>query len=103
MDNNSQNKSLKTFYFYEIMHYLDTATERTKELIEFKDECIRTMQTASGVDIYRVNNIKNIMDEIDSFLQDNFDNICNGNSQEQSIQFQYNQIKNKLNYIDRNL
>lgn len=103
LSNNASTQSLKTFYFYEVMHYLDTASEKTKELVEFKNECIRTLQTASGVDIYRVVNLKNIMREINMFLNNELNNICNGNPDKQAIQYQYNQIKDKLNYIEDNL
>ena len=34
LSNDDSNKSLKTFYFYEIMHYIDTACEKTKELVQ---------------------------------------------------------------------
>lgn len=103
LPNSASNQSLKTFYFHEIMHYLDTAYEKTKELVEFKTECIRTMQTASGVDIYRVVNLKNIMKEINTFLNNEFNNIYNTDPQKQAIQYQYNQIIGKINYIENNL
>lgn len=103
LSNNDLNKSLKTFYFYEIMHYLDTACEKTKELVQYKSECIRTIQTASGVDIFRVSNLLNIIKEIDIFLDVNFNTICAGNQQLQAIQHQHKQIKKKIEFIRINL
>ena len=99
LSNDDSNKSLKTFYFYEIMHYIDTACEKTKELVQYKSECIRTMQTASGVDIFRVSNLLNIIKEIDTFLDVNFNAICAGNPQLQAIEHQHKQIKKKIEFI----
>jgi len=103
LSNDASNKSLKTFYFYEIMHYLDTACEKTKELVQYKSECIRTTQTASGVDIFRVSNLLNIIKEIDTFLDNQFNTICNGNPQLSAIQHQHKQIKKKIEFIENNL
>ena len=103
LSNSDSNKSLKTFYFYEIMHYLDTACEKTKELVQYKSECIRTIQTASGVDVFRVSNLLNIIKEIDTFLDINFNAICTDNPQLQAIQHQHKQLKKKIEFIETNL
>lgn len=103
LSNSDSNKSLKTFYFYEIMHYLDTACEKTKELVQYKSECIRTIQTASGVDVFRVSNLLNIIKEIDTFLDINFNAICTDNPQLQAIQHQHKQLKKKIEFIENNL
>lgn len=99
----SSKKSLKTFYFYEIMHYLDTACEKTKELVQYKAECTRTTQTASGVDIFRVLNLLKMIKELDTFLDKNFDAICNNNPHLPDIQHQHTQIKRKIQLIDQQL
>lgn len=101
--NNSQNKNLRTFYYYEIMHYINAACEITVELIENKSQCIRTMQEATGVDIYRVLNIKDIMEEIVTFLDNEFTNICGGSSQESTINYQLEQVKKQIKYIKDNI
>lgn len=103
LPNISPNKSIKTFYFYEVMHYLNTACEKTRDLVQNKSECIRTINTASGVDIFRVSNLLNIIKEVDIFLDVNFKTICNGNPQLQAIQHQYEQIKKKIEFIENHL
>ena len=57
------------------------------------------MQTASGVDIFRVSNLLNIIKEIDTFLDVNFNAICAGNPQLQAIEHQHKQIKKKIEFI----
>lgn len=104
LQNNSSNQNLKIFYYYEVMHYLDTAAEKTEELLFYKEECIRTMRTALGVDIYRIRNLTNIMEEIQTFLDQEYHNICNNNVPEKdAIEYQYNQIKHKVNDIEDGL
>ena len=98
-----KNKSLLTFYFYEITHYLDTACDKTKELVKYKPECIRTSQTSTGVDIFRVINLKNMMYEIKQFLDDEFEYICKNDVHKSEISYQHTQIENKINYIINNL
>jgi len=98
-----KNKNYRTFYYYEIMHYLDTACDKTKELIENKDTCIRTLDTAVGVDIFRVVNIKYIMKEQDQFLEAQFNDICSADANKDSIIQQRSQIKEKINYISTHI
>ena len=43
------------------------------------------------------------MREIDSFLNKEFNIICNGDPQIQAIQYQYDQIKGKIDYIEDNI
>lgn len=103
LENHPESNNFRIFYYYEIMHYLDSACEKTKELVENKKDCIRTMDEALGVDIYRVINIKDIMLEIDSFLDNEFENVCGGNIQKEAIEYQRKQIKGKIEYIKKNI
>ena len=85
-------------------HYpIEENIEKTKELVQYKSECIRTIQTASGVDVFRVSNLLNIIKEIDTFLDINFNAICTDNPQLQAIQHQHKQLKKKIEFIENNL
>lgn len=91
--------NLMTFYFYEIMHYLDTACSKTKDLVDNKKQCIKTMDIAQGVDIYRVENIILIMDDINNFIKKYINFICVNNPEEKHLRNQHDLIKNKLECI----
>ena len=98
-----ENKTLKVFYYYEIMHYLDVACIKTKRLVEYKESCIRTIDKAIGVDIFRVVNIEKMMQELDVFLVEEFSNICDDENQIKAVQYQQKAIKKKIEYIKNNI
>lgn len=95
----SASKTLRTFYYYEILHYIDVACDKTQDLINYKQYCIRTMDKAVGVDLFRVINIKNMIQELNAFLQQKFNEICYENSQKEAIEYQYNETNKKINFI----
>ena len=99
LENIPSNKTLKIFYYYEIMHYLDVSCEKTEDLIKHKENCIRTMDEAIGVDIFRVVNIKSMMEELDGFLEGEFNNLCVDEHQKVAIQYQREQLKTKIGHI----
>lgn len=103
LDNNESNKNFKIFYYYEIMHYLATACEKTTDLVNNKENCIRTLSEAEGVDVFRVINIINIMQELDQFLDDNFGLLNDHNVQKDAVSYQHNQIKTMIRYIADNV
>lgn len=75
---NSQNTNdnLKTFYFYEIIHYLETACIITRNLCLYKDEYIKLNdKIATGVEIYRIHNMVNLIDELLRFANNQKDII----------------------------
>lgn len=81
------------------MHYLDVSCEKTEDLIKHKENCIRTMDEAIGVDIFRVVNIKSMMEELDGFLEGEFNNLCVDEHQKVAIQYQREQLKTKIGHI----
>lgn len=97
------NKSLKVFYYFEIMHYLMTACEKTKALVKNKEKCIKTLDESEGVDTFRVINILNIMQELDDFLDNNLEIIQDYNDQEEAIKYQHQQIKSLIQSINDNI
>lgn len=99
LTNNAENKNLRTFYYYEVLHYLSTACKKTVDLVENKEKCVRTSQKAKGVDEYRIINIKDIMEEIRDFLQSEFANICGGTIFEEDIKYQFEQITKEIEYV----
>lgn len=103
LPNNSEYKTLRTFYYYEILHYIDVACDKTQDLINYKQYCIRTTDKAVGVDLFRVINIKNMIQELNTFLQQKFDEICYDNSQTEAIMYQYNETKKKIEFIAKEI
>lgn len=97
---NEENRNLKTMYYYEILHYLDTACEKTLELVKNKNDCIRTLDKALGVDIFRVINLLNIAKELEIFLDKNSNYIFINNNQKEAINFQINSLKEKIRNIE---
>lgn len=88
-----KDNNLKAFYLFETMHYLGTACEKTKELIKNQQKCIRTLDEAEGVDIFRVKNIISIMQELDRFLDDNLNTLDDYTDQKEAIDYQHERIK----------
>ena len=99
----NENKNLRIFYYYEILHYLDTACDKTEALVKNKSDCIRTMNEATGVDIFRVINIKNMMIELDQFLDDKCSIIGDDPSQNEAVNYQHAEVKRKINNINSNI
>lgn len=92
-------KDIKAFYLFEIMHYLGVASDKTKALVESSNLCIRTMNHAEGVDIFRAINILNIMNELDTFLDENLSKIDGYENQQDAINYQHKTIKEILELI----
>lgn len=103
IDDISENQNLRIFCYYEIMHYLDAACDKTLSVLENKNECVRTSDKATGVDIFRIINLKNMMDELRGFLDSHLEDICNKNNQSDSIKYQYGRIKKKMEDIQDKL
>ena len=97
------NKNLKVFCYFEIMHYLMTACEKTKTLVKNKEKCIKTLDESEGVDTFRIINILNIMQELDDFLDNNLEIIQDYNDQEEAIKYQHQQIKSLIQSINDNI
>lgn len=94
-----KNKSLKIFYYYEILHYLDVACDKTECLLEHKKDCVRTMDEATGVDIFRVINIKNMMIELDVFLDNEYDTVDDEGLEKEAVTYQHDEVKKKIEKI----
>lgn len=67
LSNLDKNADLKIFYFYEVIHYLETACIITRNLCMYKDEYIKLSDTAGGVEIYRIHNMMNLINELLGF------------------------------------
>ncbi|MCM1295245.1 MAG: hypothetical protein NC311_06860 [Muribaculaceae bacterium] len=101
--NIEEDKNLKAFYLFEIMHYLGTACEKTKNLVGNKEKCIRTLNESEGVDIFRVKNIIEIMQELYIFLDSNLSMLNDYTDQKETIEYQHGIVKSLLNKINDNL
>lgn len=101
--NLEEDRNLKAFYLFEIMHYLGTACEKTKDLVSNKQQCIRTLAESEGVDVFRVENIIKIMQEMDEFLDRNLVVLYDYEEQKEAIEFQHNLIKRLIEKIKENM
>lgn len=90
------NQNMQIFYFYEVMHYLETACQKTNKIIEQDDEIVRTGVKGIGIDLYRIANIKNLMNELYCFLNSEKNLISINNPDKESI-------NNKLHYLKKEL
>lgn len=70
---NIEEPDLKKMYLFEIIHYLDSASEITNKLCE-DNRNIKTLQNVHGVDFYRIRNIKSIMIDLHSFIKSSIEN-----------------------------
>lgn len=98
-----ENQNLKVFYYYEIMHYMDVACDKTRDLVKHKKDCIRTMNEAIGVDIFRVINIKNIMEEMIAFLNEKYIIVCDQDNQKEAVEYQLAQLETKIETIKKGI
>lgn len=94
-----EDKNLKAFYLFETMHYLGTACEKTKDLVQNRQKCIRTLDESEGVDIFRVKNIISIIQELDVFLDNKLGVLVDYEDQREAINFQHKRIKELIDKI----
>lgn len=90
--------NLKKFYYFEVLHYIEAASEKTKRLVENKS-CIRSADNEFGVDIFRIKNAVKLMEESIEFLNDNFENVCKNDKDEKLIDFRLKQVCKSIEEI----
>lgn len=83
--------NLKKFYYFEVLHYIETASEKTQKLVENRN-CIRSADNEFGVDIFRIRNAVKLMEESVEFLKENFENVCKNDKEEELIDFRLKQV-----------
>lgn len=60
------------------------------------------MDEATGVDIFRVINIKNMMIELDVFLDNEYDTVDDEGLEKEAVTYQHDEVKKKYNVILKN-
>lgn len=88
-----KDKNLKTFYFCEILHYLETACFITRDLCKHKSLFIKCGGRKEGVDLYRIYNMVDLMNEILSFLESEKGNILLDESFKEKLDKQIDGIR----------
>lgn len=99
----NENRTLLFFYYYELMHYLWSACEKTRLLVRHKEYCIKTIDKAIGVDLYRVKNINNMMNELIIFLEQNYIIVECNNDEKEIIKSQIDEIKKDISWISEKI
>lgn len=88
---------LQQFYYYEIMHYIETANTKINSLMINKAECIKRPEKASGVELFRLDNILDMEEEIYKFLKNHLDTfIGEKNSDYKTIEERLKTIKDQI-------
>lgn len=75
MDEAGKCQNLKIVYFYEMIHYLEKACNVTVDLCKFKNKYIRTDGAPRGVDVYRLENMIDLLKEMIVFSCHELDNL----------------------------
>ena len=92
------NQNEKEMYFFEAIHYLETASILTKMLCQEKKN-LKTSRNCMGVDIYRVRNINEVMRNLSKNLGENINDLNLIDYDKTSIENKINSINNSIDYI----
>ncbi len=100
---------IRTFCFHEVLYYLKTSVQKTKEITNDnrRNECLNIFGNTRGVDIFRLINAQKMMSEI----IDRAENVlkCTGDSQkiqvydeflEMELAFQVSEIRKSIETIE---
>lgn len=101
-DTNSENK-MAEFYYFEVLHCLDVASQKTVMLLFDWKNCIRTNNKADGVDVFRVENVLELMKNLMKFLDDNITTVCRNVIRNDEIIAQVNKVKARIKEIENSL
>ena len=96
----SAENGMAEFYYFEVLHCLDVALQKTVVLLSDWERCIRTNNKAEGVDIFRVENILILMKNLQKFLDNNKKEICKNGSRQNEIAAQVKIVGEKLEKIE---
>lgn len=98
LNNLDESDNLKVFYFYEIMHYLETACIITRNLCLYKDEYIRlNANKATGIEIYRIHNMVNLINDLLDFANSQKGTISIPQTDRSMITQKINDIQSIMN------
>lgn len=90
--------NVKTLLFFEIVHYLKTACDITKKLCENEGN-IKSPSNITGVDLYRIHNIKDVMNDLYVFIASKEDDIYITPEDKDTLKKQLDGIKGQLNKL----
>lgn len=65
------NINVANYYYHEIVYYLKVSIDKTSKVMENGKNCLNTLITANKVDLFRVENLLDMMSEIYNFLNRN--------------------------------
>lgn len=96
--------NLKTFYFLEILHYVEKACFTTRDLCMYKDEYMKIHGRLDGVDVYRVYNMVAMMQELLEYIESEYKKININKKYKYQIQFSISLISKTIeNDIVKNI
>lgn len=93
------NDDEKTLYFFESMHYLETASVITEKLCSNSNN-IKSSKSVYGVDVYRVHNITAVMIDLWNFMFSQTMNLALDENDKNRVQAKLTEIKKRLNNIN---
>ncbi|WP_405346542.1 hypothetical protein [Ruminococcus sp.] len=103
--NNSSSEKLTNFYFHEIIYYLRKAVDITIDLTDDDrfDKCLNINKNVHGVDIFRLNNAFEMMDELYEMIISHKNNITKQYDErlKRIIDFQIVELKKDIGTINK--
>ena len=66
---NSKKNNLKTFYYFEMLHYLEKACFTTYDLCLYKGKYVKINGNPEGVELYRIYNMIFLMEDLIKYLK----------------------------------
>lgn len=89
----------KILFFIEVVHYLETAVDKTVKLCENSNN-LRTSQNVKGVDVFRVHSIKTVMLDLCVFLNQEINKISMESYDKAALQKRIEKINVRINSIN---
>lgn len=95
--NLNNSKNLRTYYYYETFYYLSKAINYTQLICD--EEYIKLPNSDKGIDLFRLENIISLIDEICCFILKNKDNITITDNLKKSFIFQIDKAHANINIL----
>jgi hypothetical protein len=62
------NPNVANYYYHEMIYYLKVAIDKTTKVLKNSKSCINTLSTVSKIDLFRIENILDMMDELYKYI-----------------------------------
>lgn len=90
---------LCTFYYFEILYYAKIATQKTRNILQNRETCINSKRKTDAIDLFRIKNLCNILQEILQFIFNNKNKISIDDIMMASLDRQIQQLEQDIEGI----